>query len=304
MTDADLLAIDQRIQRAGAANCWTGTLGSLAADARRLVRHIQEGRAMAEIPVDHILQGEAELRGRRYTGDEAEFVDDEHPRPVLRPLPPVEVVDEIDSRNLAAYVAEEERDFPPLGPPIGQVACCTGPAGWSWSNYTPPAGTPYTPLKRPLGPPIGQVACCTGPAGWSWSNYTPPAGTPYTPLKRPGQKPCDPIHLTSRKYIDLLDKLRELHLSKSADYGTTDDPLANIRNGAAFVGIEPWRACLVRLSDKVTRIGTYCAKGTLTHEGVEDSLLDLAAYSLLTLLLHQEPASSTPPLPPAGTGDD
>ena len=48
MTDADLVTIDQRIQRAGAANCWTGTLGSLATDARRLVRHIQEQRKMTE----------------------------------------------------------------------------------------------------------------------------------------------------------------------------------------------------------------------------------------------------------------
>ena len=48
MTDADIVTIDQRIQRAGAANCWTGTLGSLAGDARRLVRHIQETRRMAE----------------------------------------------------------------------------------------------------------------------------------------------------------------------------------------------------------------------------------------------------------------
>jgi hypothetical protein len=48
VTDADLVTIDQRIQRAGAANCWTGTLGSLAGDARRLVRHIQETRKMAE----------------------------------------------------------------------------------------------------------------------------------------------------------------------------------------------------------------------------------------------------------------
>ena len=48
MTDADLVTIDQRIQRAGAANCWTGTLSSLAADARRLVRHIQEQRKMAK----------------------------------------------------------------------------------------------------------------------------------------------------------------------------------------------------------------------------------------------------------------
>ena len=71
MTDADLVTIDQRIQRAGASNCWTGTLGSLAADARRLVRHIQETRKMScEYPVDHILQGERELR--HYPGDEME----------------------------------------------------------------------------------------------------------------------------------------------------------------------------------------------------------------------------------------
>ena len=71
MTDAELVTIDQRIQRAGAANCWTGTLGSLATDARRLVRHIQEQRKMScEYPVDHILQGERELR--HYPGDEME----------------------------------------------------------------------------------------------------------------------------------------------------------------------------------------------------------------------------------------
>ena len=99
---------------------------------------------------------------------------------------------------------------------------------------------------------------------------------------------AEQIHPTSQRFLDLLDKLGALHLSKSHDYGRTDDPLANIRNGAEFVGIEPWRACVVRLSDKVTRIGTYCLKGTLTHETVEDSFLDLAAYALLTLLLHQE----------------
>ena len=71
MTDADIATIDQRIQRAGDANCWTGTLGSLAGDARRLVRHIQETRRMAEeYPVDHILRGERELK--HFTGDEVE----------------------------------------------------------------------------------------------------------------------------------------------------------------------------------------------------------------------------------------
>jgi hypothetical protein len=68
MTGDELRDIDRRIQRAGAANCWTGTLGSLAADARRLVRHIEERGMSCEYPVDHILRGERELR--HYTGEE------------------------------------------------------------------------------------------------------------------------------------------------------------------------------------------------------------------------------------------
>jgi hypothetical protein len=68
MTGDELRDIDRRIQRAGAANCWTGTLGSLAADARRLVRHIEERGMSCEYPIDHILRGERELR--HYTGDE------------------------------------------------------------------------------------------------------------------------------------------------------------------------------------------------------------------------------------------
>lgn len=71
MLTADEIAdIDRRIQRAGASNCWTGTLGSVAADARRLVRHIQEARMTCEYPVDHILRGEAELKMRHYLGEE------------------------------------------------------------------------------------------------------------------------------------------------------------------------------------------------------------------------------------------
>jgi sigma54-dependent transcription regulator len=45
---------------------------------------------------------------------------------------------------------------------------------------------------------------------------------------------------------------------------------------------------MVRLSDKVTRLATFNATGRLGHEGVEDTLLDLASYSLLALLLYQE----------------
>lgn len=97
-----------------------------------------------------------------------------------------------------------------------------------------------------------------------------------------------PPHPTSQAFYDLCDEMKATHKTKSNDYGSPDDPLANIRNGAKFVGIEPWRAAAVRLSDKVTRLETYCRTGSLTHESVEDTLIDLASYALLTLLTHRE----------------
>lgn len=99
-----------------------------------------------------------------------------------------------------------------------------------------------------------------------------------------------PVHPTSQKFFDLCDALKEMHRSKSKDYGcpTGTDPLANIRNGAKFVGIPAWRGAMVRLSDKVTRLATFNATGSLTYEGVEDNLFDLASYALLSLLLYRE----------------
>jgi hypothetical protein len=92
----------------------------------------------------------------------------------------------------------------------------------------------------------------------------------------------------SLPFLELLEEVRQLHLSKSQDYGSQSDPLANIRQGAEFVGIEAWRGCMVRVADKVQRLRTYCRTGRLVHEGVRDTLLDLAAYSLLAIVLFDE----------------
>ena len=92
----------------------------------------------------------------------------------------------------------------------------------------------------------------------------------------------------SLPFLELLEEVRALHLSKSQDYGSESDPLANIRQGAEFVNIEPWRGCMVRIADKVQRLRTFCQTGRLVHEGVRDTLLDLAAYSLLAIVLFDE----------------
>jgi len=98
------------------------------------------------------------------------------------------------------------------------------------------------------------------------------------------------VHPTSQAFFDLCDQLKATHAGKSKDYGCPSgtDPLANIRNGAKFVGIPAWRAAMVRLSDKVTRLATFNATGSLHYEGVEDTLVDLASYALLSLLLYRE----------------
>jgi hypothetical protein len=98
------------------------------------------------------------------------------------------------------------------------------------------------------------------------------------------------VHPTSQAFFDLCDALKEMHRRKSSDYGCPSgtDPLANIRNGAKFVGIPSWKGAMVRLSDKVTRLATFNATGKLENESLEDNLFDLASYSLLALLLHRE----------------
>ena len=97
-----------------------------------------------------------------------------------------------------------------------------------------------------------------------------------------------PTRPGSLPFLELLEEVRQLHLSKSQDYGSQADPLANIRQGAEFVGIEPWRGCMVRIADKVQRLRTFCQTGRLVHEGVRDTLLDLSAYSLLAIVLFDE----------------
>jgi hypothetical protein len=88
-------------------------------------------------------------------------------------------------------------------------------------------------------------------------------------------------------FLKTLEEMKKLHIKKSADYGSDKDPLDNI-NSAAGLGIEPWRAALIRWQDKVNRIKNYCKKGALKNETVEDSLLDCAAYALIALALRRE----------------
>lgn len=88
-------------------------------------------------------------------------------------------------------------------------------------------------------------------------------------------------------FKSILAEMEALHDKKQQDYGKDADPFANVRASEDF-GIPGWHGCLIRANDKMRRLQTFCQKGTLANEGVEDSLLDLAVYSVIALVLWRE----------------
>lgn len=94
-------------------------------------------------------------------------------------------------------------------------------------------------------------------------------------------------------YLQLLDEMKELHQRKAADYGRGQDPFANVRAGAEF-GTPAWVGVMIRANDKMHRIKSLIANGSLKNESVEDSLMDLAAYCLIALTLRREAETVKP----------
>jgi hypothetical protein len=95
------------------------------------------------------------------------------------------------------------------------------------------------------------------------------------------------MHPLSTKFHTLLKEIGELHQKKQADYGLQTDPLANVRASEDF-GVPGWIGCMMRANDKMRRIQSYAQKGSLVNESLRDSLMDLAIYSLLAIILLEE----------------
>ena len=99
--------------------------------------------------------------------------------------------------------------------------------------------------------------------------------------------PVSKLHPTSRRFFGVLDRIKSLHLKKAHDYGSDQDPLANIRQCQAF-GLDPKLGVFYRLSDKFFRLAAFFRKGELKNEPVEDTLLDIASYAVIMFVLMEE----------------
>ena len=98
----------------------------------------------------------------------------------------------------------------------------------------------------------------------------------------------------SPAFYELLGDMAELHSRKNHDYAGTGNPLRNFYKSREQ-GIEPWRGVMIRLSDKWSRLESFCRQNKLEvkDESIEDTLMDNAVYSLLAIILRREEPSGT-----------
>jgi len=89
------------------------------------------------------------------------------------------------------------------------------------------------------------------------------------------------------EFYKLLEEIAQLHSDKNHDYAG-EDPLSNFMLSEQF-GIPAWKGCLVRMSDKISRLWTFARKNELLvkDESIIDTAKDLAVYSLLLIVLYK-----------------
>lgn len=94
-------------------------------------------------------------------------------------------------------------------------------------------------------------------------------------------------------FYDLIIEMCKIHEVKNKSYGI-GNPLGNFMECERF-GIPAWKGALVRITDKVSRIYNLTGKmndpeyaDAFKMENLEDTLIDLANYSLLCLILLRE----------------
>jgi len=95
----------------------------------------------------------------------------------------------------------------------------------------------------------------------------------------------------SKDFHALLNDMRQMHIDKNAGYAGADnpDPFANFRECERF-SVTAFEGCMVRLSDKFIRVTSLMRDPTNERVGekITDTLMDLASYSLIAIVLWKE----------------
>ena len=89
-------------------------------------------------------------------------------------------------------------------------------------------------------------------------------------------------------FYKLLETMAQVHSDKNHDYAGEGDPLRNFK-ASERMGIEPWVGVAVRMCDKFTRFENFIKQRELhvKDETIDDTLIDLANYALICILLRR-----------------
>jgi hypothetical protein len=81
--------------------------------------------------------------------------------------------------------------------------------------------------------------------------------------------------------MEIVEELRQLHLEKTSQYGSTQSAFANVE-ASEKCGVEPWRRAICDLSDCTVRLQALCNGQDVDYE---NACLDAANWALIALVM-------------------
>ncbi len=87
-------------------------------------------------------------------------------------------------------------------------------------------------------------------------------------------------------FVNVQNEIQDLYKKKRIDYITINDPLSSLTR-SNNLGVEPYIGALIRLGDKFNLLENFVKNRKYeTHdESIRETLLDISAYTTLTILL-------------------
>jgi len=96
-----------------------------------------------------------------------------------------------------------------------------------------------------------------------------------------------------KSFDDFVYKMHTVMLKKGDDY-SNEDRLSNFKLAGNICGIKPELNCLNLIATKVARLGVLLnSQSSPQNESIQDSLLDLANYTILLSMLLEDTRSMT-----------
>jgi hypothetical protein len=94
--------------------------------------------------------------------------------------------------------------------------------------------------------------------------------------------------MSKERFREIVKEIVEVHDRKNHDYAGSEY-LSNFLMCERYMGIPAWKGCIIRLSDKMSRLMNIAKNEeiSVSDETVTDTLTDLAVYAIITRILYE-----------------